>query len=335
MKKRILFFLLFLPLLIAGCGTKENTTDKMTDEEVLKVLDVKIHKHPKDADLLCDRARVYLRMGQTNAAIGDLTRAVSINEKESSYHKLLADAYFANGDMEHSYECLQRVLELDPKDDEAYLKLGEIAYYSKDYDRAMEHLSRVTAGDPNNRTALFMKGFIYEETGDTSSAVKLFHKVCELYPEYEAAFEHLGALYAARHNPMALEYLNTAHRLEPENTQVLYILAMYYQEKNVMDKAEQIYQQILDIDDNHKHAWHNRGYIQLFTYGDYPEAVRLFTRAIQCDSAFIEAWTNRGCAYELMDDKSNARQDFLSALNIDHTFEPALDGLARVKGKAG
>lgn len=331
MKSRILIFLLMLPLLFAGCGSKENSTGQMSDEEALKVLNVKIHKHPKDAELLYLRAQLYLRLDQANAAIGDLTRAVSIDGREPKYHKLLADAYFANGDVEHSYESLQTVLELTPDDDEAYLKLGEIAFYSKDYDRAMEHLSRVTAKDPNNRTALFMKGFIYEETGDTSSAVKLFHKVCELHPDYEAAFEHLGSLYAARHNPMALEYLGTAHRLEPQNTQVLYIMAMYYQEKNQMDKAEQVYQQILDIDDGHKHAWHNRGYIELFTYGDYPEAVQHLTRAIQCDSAFVEAWTNRGCAYELMGDKASAREDFLAALNLDHTFEPAIDGLARVK----
>lgn len=331
MKNRILFFLLLLPLLIVGCGTGENSADNMSDEEILKVLDIKISKHPKNADLLYDRAQIYMKMGQVNAAIGDLSRAISIDGKDVRYHKSLADAYFANGDVAHSYECLQTVLELDPDNNEAYLKLGEIAYYSKDYDRAMEHLSRVTAKDPNNRTALFMKGFIYEETGDTVSAVKLFHKVCELYPDYETAFEHLGALYASRHDPMALEYLNTAHRLEPQNTQVLYILAMYFQEKNEVDKAVQTYQQILDIDDNYKYAWHNRGYIELFTYGDYPEAVQHLTRAIQCDSSFIEAWTNRGCAYELMGDKPKARQDFLAALDIDHTFEPALDGLARVK----
>ena len=220
---------------------------------------------------------------------------------------------------------------IDPDNQEATLKLGEIAFYSRDYDRAMESLSKVTAKDPQNRTALFMKGFIYKETGDTSNAITLLRKVCDLYPDYEPAFEELGVLYSAHNDPLAVEYLNTAIRIEPQNTNALYALAMFYQELNQMDKAEELYKQILDINANHKEAWHNRGYIQLFTYGDYEEAVDYLTHAIQCDSTFAEAWVNRGCAYELMGNKKQALDDFHHALDLDHTFQPAIDGINRTK----
>ena len=332
MKRRILYIILFLPLLMAtvGCHNDRPAND-MTDEEILNVLDIKIHKHPKDDNLYYDRAKIYLKLDRVNDAIADLSRAVSINDKEIKYHMLLGDAYFANGDVEHSYKSLQRALELEPESQEAYLKLGEIAYYSRDYDRAMDNLGKVTAKDPQNRTALFMKGFIYKETGDTANAIQLLRKVCDLYPDYEPAFEELGMIFASRHDPMALEYLGTALRIEPQNTNALYGMAMYYQELNKPEKAEEIYKQILDINDNHKEAWHNRGYIEMFTYGDYPEAINYLTRAIQCDSSFIEAWTNRGCAYELMGDKQHAREDFQAALQLDHTFQPAIDGLSRVK----
>ena len=332
MKRQVLFFILFLPALLSYVGCSNNgSVENMSNEEILKVLDVKIHKHPKDDKLLYDRAKIYMQMNRINEAIADLTRAVSLNGKEYDYHMLLGDAYFANGDVEHSYKSLQDALNLKPNSQEAYLKLGEIAYYSRDYDRAMDNLSKVTAKDPQNRTALFMKGFIYKETGDTANAVVLLRKVCDLYPEYEPAFEELGMLYANRHDPLALEYLNTALRLEPQNTNALYGLAMYYQDLNQIEKAQEIYKQILDINDNHKEAWHNRGYIEIFTYGDYPEAINYLTRAIQCDSSFIEAWVNRGCAYELMGDKQHALDDFQAALQLDHTFQPAIDGLNRVK----
>lgn len=332
MKRQVLFFILFLPALLSYVGCSNNgSVENMSNEEILKVLDVKIHKHPKDDKLLYDRAKIYMQMNRINEAIADLTRAVSLNGKEYDYHMLLGDAYFANGDVEHSYKSLQDALNLKPNSQEAYLKLGEIAYYSRDYDRAMDNLGKVTAKDPQNRTALFMKGFIYKETGDTANAVVLLRKVCDLYPEYEPAFEELGMLYANRHDPLALEYLNTAIRLEPQNTNALYGLAMFHQDLNHMDQAEEIYKQILDINDNDKHAWHNRGYIQLFTYGDYDLAIQYFTRAIQCDSTFIEAWTNRGCAQELKGNKSLAIDDFRAALDLDHTFQPAIDGMNRNK----
>ena len=332
MKHIVRLLILTLPFLFALVGCNSNTpTTEMSNDDMLKVLDVKINKHPQDAELLYERAKIYLELNRVNDAIADLSRATSINNKEYKYFMLLGDAYFANGDVEHSYSSLQRALELKPESAEAFLKLGEIAYYSRDYDRAMEHLSKVTAKDPNNRTALFMKGFIYKETGDTSNAILLLRKVCDLYPDYEPAFEELGVLYSVHHNPMAVEYLNAAHQLEPTNTNALYALAMYYQEGNKIDQAEDIYKRILDIDDQHKLAWHNRGYIQLFTYGDYEEAVDYLTHAIQCDSTFAEAWVNRGCAYELMGNKKQALDDFHHALDLDHTFQPAIDGINRTK----
>ncbi len=331
MKKIKVLLILLIPALFAlsGCGSHNDTSD-MSNEEVLKVLDIQIHKHPKNDKLYYDRAKVYMEIGRVNDAIADLSHAVSLNDKQPEYHMLLGDAYLANGSIEQSYASLQRALELDPDNQEATLKLGEIAYYSHNYDRAMECLSKVTAKDPQNRTALFMKGFIYKETGDTTNAVALLRKVCDLYPNYEPAFEELGILYSTRRDPMALEYLNTAIRLEPQNTNALYAMAMYYQDINQVEKAEELYKQILDINANHTNAWHNRGYIELFVYGDYPEAINYFTRAIQCDSTFAEAWVNRGCAYELSGDKAHALEDFHTALELDHTFQPAIDGIKRV-----
>lgn len=302
----------------------------MSQEEILKVLDVKIQKHPKDARLHFDRAKIYLDMHRVNEAIADLITATSIDDDEVEYFMLLGDAYFANGDVENSYRSIQKALDLDPKSSEAQLKLGEIAYYSRDYDRAMESLSKVTEKDPQNRTALFMKSFIYKETGDTSNAIILLRKVCDLYPDYSPAFEDLGILYATHHDPLALEYLNTAIRIDPKNTNAMYGVAMYYQELGKIEQAEEVYKQILDINSNHKDAWHNRGYIQLFTYGDYDLAIEYFTRAIQCDDTFIEAIANRGCAYELKGDINNAEGDFRTALSLDHTFEPAIEGLKRI-----
>lgn len=329
--KIIKTLLILLPALfaLAGCGSRDNAP-QMTNEEALKVLDIQIHKHPKDDKLYYDRAKVYMELHRVNDAIADLSRAVALNDRKPEYHMLLGDAYLANGNIEQSYNSLQRALELDPDNMEAMLKMGEIAYYGRDYDRAMESLSRVTAKDPQNRTALFMKGFIYKEMGDTANAVTLLRKVCDLYPNYEPAFEELGVLYSLHHDPLALEYLNTALRIEPNNTNALYALAMYYQDLNQMDKAEEAYKQILDINANHKESWHNRGYIELFTYGDYAQAIDFFTRAIQCDSTYAEAWVNRGCAYELSGDRQHANDDFHTALELDHTFQPAIDGIKRI-----
>ena len=320
----------FLLSLSTACH-QQGDSEALSPEETLKALDAKIYKHPKDDALLFQRAQIYMELHRVNEAIADLSLATSIDSKKIGYHLLLADAYFANGDVEHAYTSLRNALDLDPDSDEAILKMGEIAYYSRDYDRAMENLGKVTAKDPNNRTALFMKAFIYKETGDTANAVVLLRKVCDLYPNYDPAFEELGILYAIRHDALALEYLNTALEINPQNTSALYALAMFHQETGKPEEAEELYKRILDINPNQKDAWHNRGYIQLFVYGDTELAIDYFTRALQCDPNYIEALTNRGCAYELAGDSKKALADYRAALELDHTFQPAIDGINRLK----
>ncbi len=330
MKKGILLIACgIMMVMLYGCKDGK-PSDNMSDSERLELLDLQIDRHPKDAALLAERAQVLLNLNRTREALYDINRAVSLKPEEIDYRLLQADAYFASGDIENSYKSLTDAEQIDPNSQEVQLKMGEITFYGRDYDRSLKCLSNVTAKDPNNRTALFMKGFIYKEKGDTAEAVQLLNKVCTLYPDYAPAFEELGILYATRKDPMALEYLSTALRLEPTNTNSMYALAMFHQEREEYAEAVTIYRQMIDVNANSTDAWHNLGYINLFVYGDYEEAVRCFDKAIEADANYIEAYVNRGCAYELQGQKAKAKADFETALSIDSDYAPAQDGLKRI-----
>ncbi|MBQ0016651.1 MAG: tetratricopeptide repeat protein, partial [Bacteroidales bacterium] len=219
-KKQIITLLCNSLLLICITACHHNTpkTGEMSAEDAIELLDARIRKDSKNHTLLFERAQLYMQTGRVNEAIADLTQAIKLKSNKIEYQLLLADAYFANGDVEHSYQTLDQALKTDPQNQEAILKQGEIAFYSRDYDRALTNLSTVTAKDPNNRTALFMKSFIYKEKGDTTNAILLLRKVCDIYPDYAPAFEELGILYAYHPDPLATEYLKTAIRLNPNNT---------------------------------------------------------------------------------------------------------------------
>ena len=328
MKKNIVSLIAFTIILaLAGCGDKN--ANSRSPEELLRMLDIKIEKDNDNADLYFQRGSIFLQLGRVNEAIGDLNHAVTLDGDKKDYYKLLGDAYFANGNMGKSYEAFQNAQRLDPKgkDDEIPLKMGEIAFYSKDYDRAIDHLSVVTKKDPDNRTALFLKSFIYKEKGDTVSAITLLDKVCGLYPDYAPAFGELGSLYASHHSKLAEDYFLTALRLDPKDNNTRYGLAMYYQETNQFDKAEEQYKLMLDLDEGSADAWHNRGYIELFHFGDYELAIDYLSHAIACDSNHLAAIVNRGYAYSLAGRKKDAKADFERALRIDPSFQPAIDGM--------
>ena len=299
--KQALIYLLLTLLALSFVGCKEHSDyDSLTDGEKLEMLNIRIQKHPKDAEAIAERASVLLRLGRTNEAVFDMARAVELEPKNASYRLRQADICFAGGDVESSYKALTEAEKLDPKSIEIQLKMGEVTFYSHDYDRSLKCLSNVTEKEPNNRTALFMKGYIYKEKGDTANAVGLIKKVCNLYPDYEPAFEELGNLYATRSDPMAVEYLTTAMRLEPNNTNAIYALAMYYQGIGQLDEAEALYHNMLDINENSADAWHNLGYIEMLYYKDYARAIEYFDKALLIDPDMKQAIINKQVAEEAL-----------------------------------
>ncbi|MBP5547891.1 MAG: tetratricopeptide repeat protein [Bacteroidales bacterium] len=316
-------FLIAMGTIMVACNN--NSVDNMPREEALKELDAKIDKDKNNADLHYQRGMLLITLGKEKSlsqyfkdAIVDLKKAIEIDNTKSEYYTALGDAHFSLGNVGDSYTALQEALRIDPENFEACLKMGEIAFYSKDYDRAMENLSKVTAQDKNNQTALFMKGFIYKETGDTTNAVGYFRRIIELYPDYEPAYEELGMLYAQHRNKLGLEYLTTALSLKPDNINVLYGLAILYQDAEDAEKANEYYVKILEIDPQNKYAWFNRGWMEMVLYEDYNAAVDFFSKAIDSDPNYAEAYHNRGLAYELMGDKTNASANYDQANKLGY-----------------
>lgn len=329
-KHRLLWLATLLVALttLSLTGCKQHQPDTMDRDEKLLLLDAKIKQHPKDASLYYERARVELDLQQVNNAIDDLKQAIELDDKKVDYYTTLGDAYFRNGKVEDSYRALNKALDLDDDNLEALSKMGEILFYSKDYDRAMETLNKVTAHDPDNRTAFMLKGFMYKEQGDTTNAVHYFRRVIDLYPDFEPAYEELGVMYAQQKNPLGAEYLNTAIQLEPDNLNALYALAMLYQDLELADKANEIYVKMLEIDPQNQYAWNNRGWMELVLYEDYDAAIDFFTKAIDANNQYVEAYYNRALAYELKGDKTNATIGYKTALQLDPDYEPAQQRLA-------
>ena len=319
-----------LSLTVCSCRHRQ-LTDDMADSTKLELLDLNIERDPDNPELLASRARVLLNLHRLQEAAYDISRAVKAKPDNLDYLLLQADIHFAGGNIEESYRTLETAERIAPDNQEVQLKMGEVTFYSRDYDRSLIYLSKVTEHDANNRTALFMKGFIYMEKGDTANAVQLFNRVCDRFPDYAPAFEQLGVLYASVNNPMAVEYLSTTLRLDPSNTNAMYALALFYQDREEMDQAETLYHQILDLNPSSADAWHNLGFIELFHYHDYERAIEYFTHAVEANSAYIEAYANRGCAYEAAGNTALARADFQTALSLNAAYQPAVEGLKRLK----
>ena len=308
---KIIAFALVATMFFA-CGKDEKPVefDNMPIEEQVALLDAKIRKQPNDADLYYRRAEVLLRAENSQEALADIQKAISLNSKVAEYYVLQADILFVQGENALAFSALQTAIEKDGKCKEAYLKSAELSLYLKDYDKVLFNTNQVMLLDKNEPMAYFLRGWAMKEQGDTLKAVTDYRKAVELKGDYEEAFEELGNLYAIKGDGLAVEYLKSVININPKNVNAMYTLALFYQEHDAQQQALDTYKQILDIKPNHADALHNVGYINYEYKQEYDLAIECFTSAIKADSTFWQAYANRARAYEKKGESVKAAEDF-------------------------
>ena len=64
-----------------------------------------------------------------------------------------------------------------------------------------------------------------------------------------------------------------------------------------------------------------------FTADRKKKALEYFTRAINANPKYAEAYFARGACYQELNDKANASADYQMCLQLKPNYEPAVEGL--------
>jgi tetratricopeptide (TPR) repeat protein len=327
--------MLFLGLIISCSGNKNKTDNNTAFDSLppdLASISKLIQENPDNPDLYNQRAELYLQKQKPESALADISKAINFDSKNPKYFRTLSDVYFSLGKSQKCRDALNKAIEIEPNDTAAYLKLAELDYYFKDYKKAFASLDKALEIDPKNAKAFFIRGMSYKEMGDTAKAVKAFQIAVENDQEYYHAYMQLGLIFAAKHNPLAVDYYNNALNLNPQSVETYYALGMYYQENEQYNKAMESYTTILKIEPKNKYAHFNLGYINLVYLEVYDVAAKHFTDAINLDKNYAEAWYNRGYCYQLLGDVMKAKSDYQQAIIIKPNYQLAIDRLNEVDG---
>ncbi|MDQ3052010.1 MAG: tetratricopeptide repeat protein [Bacteroidota bacterium] len=339
--KKNLIWLVSVLLIIASCGEKKtdanDTATTVTDTtpagKQLEQLNNKIAKKPGDAELLHERAKVFIQMKRFQDALTDMTKVMTIDSTRSVYFLTMADLSFAAN---RSYEAktnLEKAIALDPENTEAMMRLAELNLIVRQYAESVKLLTKIIEKDKTNTTAWFMRGMNFKENGDTTRAISDFRSAIEADPDYYNAYMQLGILYQIKNDPIAEGYFSNAIKLRPGSEEALYGRGLWYQDHNNLDKAIQDYTTIVQLNPQNKNAHFNLGYIHQIYLKVYPEAIKHYAQAILADPRYAEAYYNRALCLEAVGNKQDAATDFKIALNVRPGYTVAEEGLNRVSVK--
>lgn len=332
--------LLFIPLTLILSSCKDQT-DKELDIQAakadslsikfnspeLKAVNAALLKDPGNAALYKKRAQIYMDIRQPEEAVFDAKRAIRLDSINPDYYLSLVDIYFSQNKTREAKELLESTEKKFPENLDALLRMAELYYLVKKYQKGLDYVNKALKLDENSARAYYIKGTIYKESGDTARAVSSFETATDQDNKFADAFYDLGVIYAARRNPLAMEYYNNALRINPTSTEMLYGRAKLLQDIGKTDEAITEYEAILKKDQACDRCLYNLGALYLEVKKDTGKAIDYFSRSISVNPGFADAYFARGYAWSKLNDKKRAQADYETCLTLDPSHDGASRGL--------
>ncbi|MBI5365727.1 MAG: protein kinase [Planctomycetes bacterium] len=249
--------------------------------EAYQTLTLALQANPEFTDALVRRARVALELGQVEAALPDLERAIAANPR-------LAYAYYWRGIAHQEYQ------------NEPELALADFA--------------AVQRYDPDSAIGFFAEGAALDAQRKYDAAARAFARALERDPKSAMARYRLGGALASlgRNDEAVVEY-RAAVEIDPELAPAHHTLALLLAETGDPDGAIAAVDRALAIDGRNASYWQTRGVIDL-ARRCFDDAIGDFSKAIDRDPRLAPAYHGRARAYQSKGQMDAALRDLNLAI---------------------
>jgi len=281
-----------------------------------------------------DQADLYEQWGREEKAREVYETVLSrVNPDSAMAHDRLIQIYLKEGDLDQVLAHLDAMLLANPRNPSLLYRQAVVLSELKRLDEAIQALTRVLALYPSDIRSMEFLGGLYEQAERPEDARTTYQQILELEPDYYKAHMHMGYLsdrlgdeagleravqavaayldenpedatpyrfvgwghMQAGNYPAAVEVLERAVALEPDNVELHFSLgAAHYEAKNP-EQVESEMRWVLERSPEHASALNFLGYFYAERGERLDEAVKLIQKALKLrpdDGFFIDslAW---------------------------------------------
>ena len=158
-----------------------------------------------------------------------------------------------SGRLREGVEVLENLVANDPENVDVLYNLGMCYSELGNIDKSIQTLEKCVKLAPRHANALTALGFSYSRRGEQERALGKLKAALEIDPDNFFALKNHGAVLAklGRYDE-AIRSLERANRLIPDSPEVLYGLALAYQEKGDTKTADDLFKKLIEADKDTK-----------------------------------------------------------------------------------
>lgn len=206
-----------------------------------------------------------------------------------------AYAHLRAGRFAEAEALLRRMVQARPGHPEAHEMLGVVLAQGGRPSEAIECFDRAIALRPDSAGARHNRAQALFTLGRTADARAELERAVAQKPDFAAAWNLLGNVLAAQHDPGAEPAYRRALTLRPDHPEAHYNLGVYYLEKGRLDEAIACNRKALALRPDFVAA-HNNLANALRARGRHDEALGHYARAVELEPRFADGWSNYGAA---------------------------------------
>jgi predicted TPR repeat methyltransferase len=214
-------------------------------------------KHDKGyAEPYFNLALIRCQQDKNDAAIDLLKKTIAINPNHARALGQLGQLYLIAQQYSEAIEHLSKRLEIQPQQTESWHSLGQAQVQQNLNREAIESFKECLAINSKHPQAHHDLAVAYTKLGDHAIALNHYHQQVEANPLVESYYNIGVLLMYQERNKEALEYLQHALKMQPENYHACINIASIYLKKNQTEQASEYYRQALTIEPDNKEAQH-------------------------------------------------------------------------------
>lgn len=225
-----------------------------------RVTDEALQDHPRGTDLRFTAGRIALKQGDYDRAVGDFRIVITDKPAFIPGYLGLAEAHAKNGQIALALDTLLKTQRTAPRSADVLFALAKLYAGKQDYPQAVAVLQKIEEYYPGRYAIQTEIGDLYARQKDYTKAARAFRQI----RDPQARYLKLAQLAAQQGQwSEALAMAQEGYRLSPQNPQLLNLLVELHIRDKQPDKAAELCQARLLINDQDALAHYLLGRIAL------------------------------------------------------------------------